>query len=84
MKKEYRKIEIDSDAAAYIASSGTDYRLRTSCMGPVLVPIKYSAMKDSDIPVKVGNHTVFVSEFQYKSGLRIIRKSFLERESCRF
>lgn len=58
------RIDVDPEVIELIKRSGTDYRVSTDCSGPVLMPIEYKPAKDSDIRIKVGERTLFISRVQ--------------------
>ncbi|HIJ00554.1 MAG: hypothetical protein PWQ88_382 [Candidatus Methanomethylophilaceae archaeon] len=58
------KISVDDDVRDYIAISGKDYRVCTSCYGPALVPIEIKPPKNTDLVIKIGNNTLYVSRVQ--------------------
>jgi hypothetical protein len=64
------EIAVDQMVVNYIVKNGQDYRICTSCSGPVLLPIALKSPKPSDIVIKVGEHTLYVSRVQ----ARYIRK----------
>jgi len=64
------QIAVDQNVINYITQNGQDYRICTSCSGPVLLPISLKSPKSSDIVIKVGDHTLYVSRVQ----ARYIRK----------
>lgn len=57
-------IPVSEDVIQYMDSRGGDFRISTSCSGPVLMPIKVTPVKPSDIPIKAGEHTIFISRYQ--------------------
>jgi len=60
----FMEIIVDDDVKKMIMSEGRDYRICTACMGPALVPITVQRPKDSDIKIKIGNNTLYVSSVQ--------------------
>ncbi len=57
-------IKIDDDVVAYMDERGGDFRISTSCSGPVLMSADVKPPKSSDIPVKSGNHIIYISRYQ--------------------
>jgi len=48
----------------YINQRGCDFRICTSCGGPILLPIRVKPPKKTDLLIKAGNHTIYVSIHQ--------------------
>jgi hypothetical protein len=61
---ESRSLFIDDDVIAYINERKTNFRISTSCGGPVLLPVSYKPAKSSDIAYRVGNHLIYISIYQ--------------------
>lgn len=61
-----RNIPVNQDVKEIISEAETDFRLRTTCGGPVIVPIAYSQKKESDIKIPIGNNVLYVSKVQAK------------------
>jgi len=55
---------ISEDVVAHINERRCDFRISTSCSGPMLLPISLKRPKPSDIAVRAGNHTIYVSIHQ--------------------
>lgn len=55
---------ITPEVLKFIKEQNRDYRVCTSCGGPVLLPITIKRPKPSDIKVPVGEHTLYVSATQ--------------------
>ncbi len=55
---------ITPEVIKFITEQGRDYRVCTSCGGPVLLPVTIKKPKPSDIKVPVGGHTLYVSATQ--------------------
>lgn len=58
------QIEVDQEVIDFILKNDQDYRVSTSCSGPVVVPITLKAPKTTDLQVKVGEHTLYISKVQ--------------------
>jgi hypothetical protein len=58
------EFEVTDDVVAYMAERKTDFRICTSCGGPVLLPISVKPPKPTDIEVPVGDRTIFISIYQ--------------------
>ncbi len=57
-------ITIDPEVISFINKRDSDFRICTSCGGPVLLPVRIKAPKKTDLLVKAGNHTIYVSIHQ--------------------
>jgi len=64
------EIAVDQSVVEFINQNGQDYRICTSCSGPVMLPVALKAPKTSDIVITVGNNTLYISRVQ----ARYIRK----------
>jgi len=59
-------IFVDDEVIAYIRERNSDFRISTSCGGPVLLPISFKPPKSSDIIIKAGNHVIYISTYQVR------------------
>ena len=64
------EIAVDQNVVNYINQNEQDYRICTSCSGPVMLPISLKSPKSSDIIITVGNNRLYISRVQ----ARYIRK----------
>ncbi|NLI73711.1 MAG: hypothetical protein GX369_02920 [Euryarchaeota archaeon] len=64
-------IQVDQYVIDYILQNGRDYRVSTSCGGPVIVPVEMKSPKESDLKVKVGSNTLYISRVQARYIRRI-------------
>ncbi|RQD80592.1 MAG: hypothetical protein D5R96_08465 [Methanocalculus sp. MSAO_Arc2] len=60
------EIIVSDDVRAYIRDRGCDFRVCTSCGGPILLPATIKRPKSTDIPIPVGEYTLFISRYQVK------------------
>jgi hypothetical protein len=60
----HSEIYVDPEVVEYVQRSGQDYRLSTSCSGPIIIPAELKHPKASDLKVKCGDHTLFISRVQ--------------------
>ena len=58
------EFEVSDDVIAYVAERKTDFRICTSCGGPVLLPISVKPPKPTDIQVPAGDRMIYVSIYQ--------------------
>ena len=57
-------VTIVPEVIEYINRRGCDFRISTSCGGPILLPVHVKPPKKSDLLLKAGNQTVYVSIHQ--------------------
>jgi hypothetical protein len=57
-------VTIDPEVIGYINKRGCDFRVCTSCGGPILLPIRVKSPKKTDLLLKAGNHIIYVSIHQ--------------------
>lgn len=57
-------IHIDDEVVAYINERKTNFRISTSCGGPVLLPVSYKPAKSTDIALRAGEHLIYISMYQ--------------------
>ncbi len=48
----------------YIEKRDCDFRICTSCGGPILLPTRVKPPKKSDVLLKAGTHTIYISIHQ--------------------
>jgi hypothetical protein len=58
------EIKVDQTVMDYIMKSGQDFRVSTTCSGPVIMPLEVKPPKENDIKVKIGNNTLYISRVQ--------------------
>ena len=57
-------IFIDDEVVAYISERKTNFRISTSCGGPVLLPVSYKPAKSTDIAIRAGEYLIYISIYQ--------------------
>jgi len=57
-------IQIDDDVIAYMHRRGRDFRISTSCSGPILLPTSYKSPSPTDVAIKVRDRTLYISRYQ--------------------
>jgi hypothetical protein len=57
-------IRVTDDVLAFITKRKCDFRISTSCGGPILLPVSIKPPKTTDIQIPAGDYTVFVSIHQ--------------------
>lgn len=58
------EVIIAPEVIEYINKRNCDFRICTSCGGPILLSTRIKPPKRSDLLVKAGNHTIYVSIHQ--------------------
>ncbi len=58
------EVTVAPEVIAYIDRRNCDFRISTSCGGPILLPIRLKAPKKSDLLLRAGRHTIYVSIHQ--------------------
>ena len=58
------EIEVDQSVKDYILKTGRDFRVSTTCSGPVILPLEVKPAKENDIRIKIGKNTLFISRVQ--------------------
>ncbi len=76
MENTQRNLDIDHEVKDFIMKHKGDFRLCTTCGGPVIVPVAMKSPKDSDIVIQVGTNKLYVSKVQARY-LRRIDKHML-------
>jgi hypothetical protein len=59
-------IEVDGEVIDFINRNKRDYRVSTSCSGPVIVPTSMKPPKDTDLKIRVGEFNLYISRVQAK------------------
>jgi hypothetical protein len=59
-----KQFQISDGVVNYIKEQNRDYRLCTSCGGPILLPTTIKKPKPNDIRLAVDGHTLYVSATQ--------------------
>lgn len=57
-------IPVNKDVTEYINRRGCDFRVCTSCGGPLLLPVSMKPPKSTDLKVRAGNQTIYISIHQ--------------------
>lgn len=57
-------IKVAPDVVDYMNERGGDFRVSTSCSGPVLMSVSVKPPKSSDVAIKAGGHTIYISRYQ--------------------
>ena len=60
------EVNIRPEVIDYIEKRNCDFRICTSCGGPILLPVRIKPPKKSDILVKAGSHTIYISIHQVR------------------
>lgn len=57
-------ITLTEEVQKYLGEQPCDYRICTSCGGPLLLPVSVKRPKPSDIRIPVGRRTLYISRYQ--------------------
>jgi hypothetical protein len=57
-------IEVDQEVIDYVSKAGEDFRVCTTCSGAIILPVSYKPPKESDLKVRAGKQTLFISRVQ--------------------
>ncbi len=58
------EIMLTDEVRRYLVAQPCDYRICTSCGGPILLPISVKRPKPSDIRISIGARTLYISRYQ--------------------
>ena len=58
------EMEVDQSVKDYILKTGKDFRVSTTCSGPVILPLEVKPAKASDIVIKIGENKLYISRVQ--------------------
>jgi len=59
-----KEVTVVPEVIEYINRRDCDFRICTSCGGPILLPTRVKPPKKTDLLLKAGNHTIYVSVHQ--------------------
>lgn len=68
------EIEVDEAVAAYIKKQRKDFRVTTTCSGALILPTSISPPKETDVAIRIGKNTLYVSIYQARWVKRIDRR----------
>jgi hypothetical protein len=60
------RIAVAPEVREYIEKRGCDFRICTSCGGPILLPVNIKPPKKSDVLFQAGDHTIYISIHQVR------------------
>jgi hypothetical protein len=58
------EVTVVPEVIEYINKRDCDFRICTSCGGPILLPTRVKPPKKTDLLLKAGKHTIYVSVHQ--------------------
>jgi hypothetical protein len=58
------EVTIVPEVIEYVNKRDCDFRICTSCGGPILLPTRVKSPKKTDLLLKAGKHTIYVSIHQ--------------------
>jgi len=59
-------IVVTDEVVDYVNKRKCDFRICTSCGGPILLPISMKSPKPNDFQVKAGDYTIYISVHQVR------------------
>jgi len=77
-------IRVAEDVIDFIRQRKSDFRISTSCGGPVLLPVIFKPPKPTDLQIPAGDYVIFVSLHQarYLSTVHMGMIPFFPDEPC--
>ncbi|HQN75382.1 MAG TPA: hypothetical protein PLR51_04335 [Methanomassiliicoccales archaeon] len=60
------QIPVEQGVIDFITQNKQDYRICTSCYGPVMLPVALKSPKSTDIVIEVGGNKLYISRVQAK------------------
>jgi len=58
------QIPVEQGVVDFITQNKQDYRICTSCSGPVMLPVALKSPKSTDIVIEIGNNKLYISRVQ--------------------
>lgn len=74
------EMKVDQAVMDYITKTGRDFRVSTTCSGPVIMPLEVKPAKESDIQVKIGKNTLYISRVQARYIDRVTMEMMYDAE----
>lgn len=60
------QIPVEQGVIDFIRNNKQDYRICTSCSGPVMLPVALKSPKSTDMVIDVGENKLYISRVQAK------------------
>ncbi|MDH7508900.1 MAG: hypothetical protein QHH00_05825 [Methanomassiliicoccales archaeon] len=73
-----KEIEVEQEVIDFIKKHKRDYRVSTTCYGPVILPTDVKPPKDTDLRIKIGKNTLFVSIVQARYITKVTKSMLYE------
>ncbi|HSA35168.1 MAG TPA: hypothetical protein P5202_01265 [Methanomassiliicoccales archaeon] len=58
------QIPLEQGVIDFITQNKQDYRICTSCSGPVMLPVALKSPKSTDIVIEIGENKLYISRVQ--------------------
>jgi hypothetical protein len=58
------QIPVEQGVIDFITQNKQDYRICTSCSGPVMLPVALKSPKSTDIVIEIGQNKLYISRVQ--------------------
>ena len=80
------RIAISPDVMDYIEKRDCDFRICTSCGGPILLPVSIKPPKKSDVLLQAARHIIYISihQVRFLDEIRSDMIPFFEEEPERY
>lgn len=60
------RIHVTDEVVTYIQGRMCDFRICTTCGGPILLPVTLKPPKPTDLQIRAGDHRIFISIHQFR------------------
>ncbi len=71
-------IKVDPDMEEYIKNSSAEFRICTTCEGPILLPVRIRPPKPTDLVMTVQGRKLYISAVQARR-IKVIDSSMLPK-----
>lgn len=75
-------ITVEPDLEEFILNNDKDFRLSTTCGGPILIPTSLKPPKPSDIKIDIGENTLYISRVQSRYVSHLNKSMILNSPIC--
>jgi hypothetical protein len=75
-------ITVEPDLEEFIHNNDKDFRLSTTCGGPILIPTSLKPPKPSDIKIDIGENTLYISKVQARYVSHLNKSMILNSPIC--
>ena len=75
-------ITIEPELEDFLHNNDKDFRLSTTCGGPILIPTVLKPPKPSDIKIEIGNNTLYISRAQARYVSHLNKSMIINSPLC--